>query len=110
MSKLLNKLRRPGANGTANTYSRDIVGNKTDTAVYAAGTEKSLMAYVKGSLASPRCVAKTDGVVLTGDDVGVHEKETGAIFTTYGDLDADGDHVMLYAGTSAWVLIFDGVA
>lgn len=46
----------------------------------------------------------------TGDDVLVYEKETGAVLATYGDLDADGDHVLLYAAPTAWLMIFDGVA
>jgi len=45
-----------------------------------------------------------------GGDVTVWEKETGAVFTTYGDMDANGDHFIIFAGPTAWVLIFDGVA
>lgn len=38
----------PSADSTANVLSRDVVGNKTDAAVTTVGTDKSLMAYVKG--------------------------------------------------------------
>lgn len=34
--------------GTANTLERDVIGNKTDAAVTAVGTTKSIEAYVKG--------------------------------------------------------------
>jgi len=46
----------------------------------------------------------------TGGDISVYEKETGAELTTYGDLDADNDHVLLFAGPSAWRVVLDGVA
>jgi hypothetical protein len=42
----------PAADVTANTNIRDVVGNKTDTAVTTVGTTKSLMGYVKGTLDS----------------------------------------------------------
>lgn len=45
-----------------------------------------------------------------GGDISLYEKETGAEYTTYGDLDADGDYVMLFAGPTAWRLVVDGVA
>ena len=47
---------------------------------------------------------------LSGGDVSLYEKETGAEFSTYGALDADADHVLLFAGPISWILIFDGVA
>lgn len=48
MSKLRNHIRVPGADGAANTYMSDVIGNKSDAA--AAGgvsTSESLMAYLK---------------------------------------------------------------
>lgn len=38
----------PTADATTNTYSRDAVGTKTDAAVTAVATTKTIMAYVKG--------------------------------------------------------------
>jgi hypothetical protein len=65
-------IRVPTADATANEYTRDVVGNKTDAAVTTVGTQKSLMAYIKGllgqSFAAPRCVEKSDGAVLAGLD------------------------------------------
>ena len=43
-------------------------------------------------------------------DISVYEKETGAEFSTYGDLDADDDHVVLYSDGLKWRVILDGVA
>ena len=40
----------PSADSTANTYERDVVGNKTDAAVTTVGTTKSLTGYSKGVL------------------------------------------------------------
>lgn len=38
----------PSADATANVLERDVIGNKTDAAVTAVGTTKSIEAYVKG--------------------------------------------------------------
>lgn len=46
----------------------------------------------------------------TAGDITVQEKETGAVFTTYGDLDADDDHVMLFSDGLKWRVVLDGVA
>jgi len=40
----------PGANVVTNAQMRDVIGNKTDAAVTAVGTENSLIAYQKGVL------------------------------------------------------------
>lgn len=40
----------PGVDSTANTYSRDVIGNKTDAAVAIVGTSATLIAYDKGIL------------------------------------------------------------
>ena len=48
-----------------------------------------------------------------GGDISVYEKETGSEYTgggDDGDLDADGDHILLYAGPTAWYTLIDGVA
>jgi len=46
----------------------------------------------------------------TGGDVSLYEKETGAELTTYGDLDADDDHVILFSDGQKWRIALDGVA
>jgi len=46
----------------------------------------------------------------TAGDISVYVKETGAELTTYGDLDADDDHVGLIATPQGWRVILDGVA
>lgn len=38
----------PAADATTNAYTRDVVGNKSDAAVTAVGTTKSILAYAKG--------------------------------------------------------------
>lgn len=48
------------ADSTANVFSRDVVGNKTDAAVTTAGTTKSLVAYAKGALS---LVATADAAI-----------------------------------------------
>ena len=40
----------PAADSAANVLERDVVGNKTDAAVEATTTTKSIMAYIKGLL------------------------------------------------------------
>lgn len=39
----------PSANATTNALERDVIGNKTDTAIYVPGTQNSNAAYAKGS-------------------------------------------------------------
>ena len=46
----------------------------------------------------------------TGGDVSVYIKETAAEVATYGDLDADGDHVILFSDGYNWRVVLDGVA
>ncbi len=43
-------------------------------------------------------------------DISLYEKETGAELSTYGDLDADDDHVILYSTGNEWRVVLDGVA
>jgi enoyl reductase-like protein len=47
---------------------------------------------------------------LAAGDISVWDHETGAIITTYGDLDADADHVIFISTGIGWVLEYDGVA
>ena len=46
----------------------------------------------------------------TAGDISVYDKEAGSEITTYGDLDADDDHVLFYCTGTKWLMIFDGVA
>jgi len=68
------------ADGTANKYSSDVIGDKTDAAVTTATTTKSIMAYVKGLLSlaatgaavdvySPRTVESAAAVMVNGDTI-----------------------------------------
>jgi len=45
-----------------------------------------------------------------GGDISLYEKETGSELSTYGDLDADDDHVLLFSDGTAWRVVLDGVA
>ena len=45
-----------------------------------------------------------------GNDISLYEKETGSELATNGDMDADGDYLLLYSDGTAWRTIVDGVA
>lgn len=45
-----------------------------------------------------------------GGDISLYVEETGAELTTNGDMDADGDHILLFSSGSAWYTRLDGVA
>ena len=45
-----------------------------------------------------------------GNDISLYEKETGAELATNGDMDADGDYLILFSDGTAWRTITDGVA
>lgn len=58
------------ADGTANAYERDVVGNKTDAAVYVAGTTKSLAAYAKGHAdLQERVALSATAVMVNGNTI-----------------------------------------
>lgn len=46
----------------------------------------------------------------TAGDISVAEKENETEITTYGDLDADDDHVFLYCDGTVWRVLKSGVA
>ena len=46
----------------------------------------------------------------TGGDISVYDEESGAEISTYGDLDADDDHVLLFSDGYNWRVVLDGVA
>jgi hypothetical protein len=45
-----------------------------------------------------------------GGDISVYEKETGTELATYGDLDADDDHFIIFSDGIQWRIVLDGVA
>lgn len=47
---------------------------------------------------------------LAGGDISLYEKETSAELATNGDMDADGDHILLYSNGVTWLTRLDGVA
>mgnify|MGYP001767849927 CR=1 FL=1 len=58
------------ADGTANKYSSDVIGDKTDAAVQVVGTTKSLMAYLKGLVNfMPVTVVTAAAVMVNGDTI-----------------------------------------
>ena len=71
-----------GADSTANAYARDVVGNKTDAAVTAVGTTKSIAAYAKGlvTMATVQSADSTNNA-FAGDSVG---NKTDAAVTAVG--------------------------
>ena len=46
----------------------------------------------------------------SGGDISVRQKGTATEISTYGDLDADDEHVLFYSTGTRWLMIFDGVA
>lgn len=46
---------------------------------------------------------------LAAGDISVYEKETGAEFSG-GDLDANGDHLLLFSDGTMWKIVLNGVA
>ncbi len=50
VSTVVTNMNVPVADATTNTLERDVVGNKTDAAVYTPGTTKSILAYAKGAV------------------------------------------------------------
>jgi len=46
----------------------------------------------------------------TAGDISLYQPETGAEFATNGDMDADGDHLLLFSTGAAWLTRLDGVA
>lgn len=69
----------PAADATTNANERDVIGNKTDAAVTAVGTTKSLMAYLKG------LIPLTPGALFQVDFWSVPQEEV-AVTAVAGDL------------------------
>lgn len=46
----------------------------------------------------------------TGGDLSLYAKETGAELATYGDLDADADHILFFSTGQAWKAVLNGIA
>jgi hypothetical protein len=62
----------PTADSTANTLSKDVIGNKTDASVTVSGSTTSIIAYIKGLI---------NGIFLNGyDSSGVSSASTGSLF------------------------------
>jgi hypothetical protein len=79
---LISKLNVPSADATANVNVADVAGNKTDAAVTAVGTTKSIQAYAKG-LVTMNTVQSADSTdnAFAGDVIG---NKTDAAQTTVG--------------------------
>ena len=45
----------------------------------------------------------------TDDDISLYQKETGAELTTYGALDTDDDHVILFSDGTKWRIALNGI-
>ncbi len=58
-------MRVQDADATTNQYDRDPIGNKTDAAVVAVGTTKSIIAYVKGILSQVLVLLSLAGTTFT---------------------------------------------
>lgn len=53
------------------------------------------------------CIKAPVGVTA---DLSLYEKETGAELTTYGDMDANNDQVILFSNGVEWIVAVDLVA
>lgn len=71
VSSISSALLVPTADVTTNTNERDVIGNKTDAAVTAVGTTKSITAYAKG-LVTMNTVQSADSTnnAFAGDVIG----------------------------------------
>ena len=70
MSRIIERLRRATADGSATRYMRDVVGNKADAAAAGAvSATESLMAYAKQLVGASIGLAKTGTVLLTAGSV-----------------------------------------
>jgi hypothetical protein len=78
----------PAADATTNTISRDVIGNKTDAAVVAVGTTKSLMGYIKGILTNLN-LTKADAAQAVSDTADILTQltkiDTAPILSTLGN-------------------------
>ena len=72
------------ADAATNTNMRDVIGNKTDAAVAAAMTTKSVMAYVKGVLGWIGTITNTTGTATLGAVLG--DFAGSDLFTKLGTL------------------------
>lgn len=68
MGRELERLRRPAADNTANSFMAQVVGNKKDVAATVIAENVTLMAYLKRLAGAEITLAKVDGAVLNGDD------------------------------------------
>jgi len=70
----------PSADVTTNTNERDVIGNKTDAAITAVGTTKTVTAYAKG-LVTMNTVQSADSTnnAFAGDVIG--NKTDAAVYT-----------------------------
>lgn len=67
VSSIASSLTVATADGTANVYSRDVTGNKTDAAVYVPGTTNSNAAYAKGTAdVQPKFATSATAVMSNG--------------------------------------------
>lgn len=64
----LDRLRRPAADNTANSFMNQVVGNKKDVAATVIADDATMMAYLKRLAGTEITLAKIDGAVLAGDD------------------------------------------
>lgn len=89
VSSLASTLAVPSADAVTNTNERDVIGNKTDAAVTAVGTTKSIAAYAKG-LITMNTVQSADSTsnAFAGDVIG--NKTDAAVYfpTTTKSLEA----------------------
>jgi hypothetical protein len=46
----------------------------------------------------------------TGGDISVYDKESGSEISTYGNLNADDDHVIFFCDGRNWRVLLNGVA
>ena len=80
----------PAADATTNTDERDVIGNKTDTAVTTVGTTKSIIAYIKGLLGMivpSRTAVTATGVIVedgTSGTPSIVAVATNAAANTFG--------------------------
>lgn len=68
MGRELQRLRRPTADNTANSFMNQVIGNKADVAATVLADDVTMMAYLKRLAGAEISLAKINGAVLNGDD------------------------------------------
>ena len=98
-----------GTSSTSGIY-RMKAGDNCITAINAGGDDNAIIYLPPVHEAAGRHYFIIAPTAATADDISLYVTETQAELSTNGDMDADGDHILLYSTGAAWLTRLDGVA